>query len=230
MAEPIVAPAPTSSWQRWMPLAGVAAVILWVIGFLVGGPDSPDFENATGQEWLSYVTGNENQILTSRVLFLLGVLLFLVFLGALRSSLRTAEGGPAFWTAVAFGSGIATAALLIANATPLLAAAIAADVLEPGAAQALGLAEIAFFIGAEVAAATFLVAAGLLTIRTAVLPRWLGWASLALALVLLILPIGWAGLLLGFPLWVLVVSVLLWRRGQQTAPPRQTTTAAMTPG
>ena len=212
-----------------MPLTGVAAVILWVIGFLVGGPDSPDFQNATGQEWLTYITDTEGRVVTSRALFLLGSFLFLLFLGTLRARLLAAEGEPARWTAAAFGSGIATAVLLIANATPGLAAALSADALEPAAAQALGLAEIAFFVGAEIAAAALLVATGLLAVLTRVLPAWLGWASFAVALLLLILPIGWAALLIGFPLWVLVVSVLLWRRGERPELPRQAATTEATP-
>ena len=38
-----------------------------------------------------------------------------------------------------------------------------------------------------------------------------------LALLLLILPIGWIALLIGFRLWVLIVSVLLWRTGERPA-------------
>jgi hypothetical protein len=61
---------------------------------------------------------------------------------------------------------------------------------------------------------------GLLYIRTRVLPAWVGWASLVLALVMLIPPIGWAGLLLGFPLWTVLVSVLLWMRpAAEPSPP-----------
>ena len=228
MAEPFVGARRAWAWERWTPLAGVAAVLLWVIALLVGG-GGPDFQNAAGQEWLTYITGNEGQIQASRTLFLLGAFLFLLFLGTLRARLLAAEGEPGRWTAAAFGSGIATAALLIANVTPTLAASLAADALDPAAAQAVGLAEIAFFIGAEIAAAALLAATGVLALLTRVLPAWLGWASLAVAVLLLILPIGWAALLIGFPLWVLVVSVLLWRSGERPALPSRTTTPEATP-
>jgi hypothetical protein len=52
---------------------------------------------------------------------------------------------------------------------------------------------------------------------TASLPRWLAWVSLVVALALIILPIGWAALLFAFPLWVLVVSYLLWSASPDTA-------------
>ena len=217
VARPLAAPAPTSALERWAPLAGVAAVVLWVIAVLIENDSPPDFEKATGREWQAYVTENEEKILLSRLLFLLGVFLFFFFLATLRARLRAAEGGEGRWAAAAFGGGIGTSTLLIAFAAPGLAAALAADALEPAAAQALGVIEIGFFAGAEIAAAVLLVATGLLAIRTAVLPVWLGWASLPLALLLLILPIGWIALLIGFPLWVLIVSVLLWRTGERAA-------------
>jgi hypothetical protein len=52
----------------------------------------------------------------------------------------------------------------------------------------------------------------------AVLPRWLAWASLVVALTLLIAPVGWAALIFGFPIWVVIVSVLLWMPGTTARP------------
>jgi hypothetical protein len=224
VAEPAVAP--RGAWERWAPLAGVAAVVLWVIGIASGG-EVPDTFEATGEEWLAYITGNEGRILTSRLLLLLGYFLFIVFLGTLRTRLLAFEGEPRHWTALAFGSGIATAAMLVASATTILAAAAAADGLEPAAAQALAVAEYAFFIGAEITGAGLLVATGVLALRTAVLPGWLGWASLVIALALLVLfgPVGFIAIVVGFPLWVLVVSILLWRRGEQAVRARDGTSS-----
>ena len=68
-----------------------------------------------------------------------------------------------------------------------------------------------FYIGVELFAAVLVGATGLVALRTAVLPRWLAWVSLLLALVLLIPPIGWAGILLGVPVWTLLLSLLLTR-------------------
>jgi hypothetical protein len=104
--------------------------------------------------------------------------------------------------------------MLIGTSTPVLAASSAADGLEPSAAQALGVVEYAFFIGAGIAGASLLAATGMLAIRTAVLPNWLGWASLVIALLMLTIigPIGFIAIVIGLPLWVLVVSILLCRR------------------
>ncbi len=105
--------------------------------------------------------------------------------------------------------------MLLAIVAPGGAGAFANDALEPAAAQSLGMMSFIFFIAAQVFAAAFFVAPALAAIRSGVLPSWLAWVSVALAVVLLT-PIGFLALLIGFPLWVLVVSVLLWQA--QTRP------------
>jgi uncharacterized protein (DUF58 family) len=56
-------------------------------------------------------------------------------------------------------------------------------------------------------------------VRLRALPVWLGWVSFLLALLLLILPIGWVGVVFGLPLWMIATSVLLYLRApaQQVA-------------
>jgi hypothetical protein len=201
------------AWGRWAPLVGVAAVVLWVVGIAVD-PGVPDLFVDSGEEWLTFVSDNEGGILVSRLLLLIGDFLFILFLGTLRTRLSAVEAEPRHWTAIAFGGGLVTAAMLIGTSTPVLAASSAADGLEPSAAQALGVVEYAFFIGAGIAGASLLAATGMLAIRTAVLPTWLGWASLVIALLMLTIigPIGFIAIVIGLPLWVLVVSILLCRR------------------
>jgi hypothetical protein len=222
MAEPFVSPRPASAWERWAPLAGIAAVVLLAVGVLIGAFGGPEPNEGTGQEWLTYFRDDGGKIYISTLIFLLGVVLFIWFLGRLRVALLAAEGETGHWTTVAFGSGMATAVMLLAIVTPGVAGAFSSDALEPAAAQALGLVAFAFFVGAQVLAAVLLAATALVALRTAVLPTWLGWASLVVA-VLLLTPIGFIGLLIGFPLWVLIVSVLLWRRGDPAVAAGQTT-------
>jgi hypothetical protein len=80
-----------------------------------------------------------------------------------------------------------------------------------------------FFVGAEVSAIVLTLATGLVALRTGALPRLFGWLSVLLAVWLAIGPIGWAGLLLGFPLWVVAAAVLL------VSPPRAGSPAADEP-
>jgi hypothetical protein len=114
-------------------------------------PGVPDLFVDSGDEWLTFVSDNEDGILVSRLLLLIGDFLFILFLGTLRTRLSAVETEPRHWTAIAFGGGLLTAAMLIGTSTPVLAASSAADGLEPSAAQALGVLEYAFFIGAGIA-------------------------------------------------------------------------------
>ncbi|HEU5065570.1 MAG TPA: hypothetical protein VFT86_06740 [Gaiellaceae bacterium] len=98
-----------------------------------------------------------------------------------------------------------------------MAAAIADDVdLSEQAAVAIRVVGDVFFLGGEMSLAVLLAASGVHALRTGSLPRWLAWVSLVIALALVILPIGWAALLFVFPLWVLVVSYLVWSGSAET--------------
>ena len=202
-------------WERYGGLSGVVAVALWVLGFALFATTGVD--GANGARELRDAYGDDgNVLLLAGPLFVLGGTAFLWFLGALRTRLLAAEGAPGSLTAIAYATGIATAVFLSALPLGDVAAALADnDELEPAAAQALKEIGTGAFVGAEFTAVGFLVAVALLILRTHALPRWLAWVSLALGALLLIGPIGWLGLIVGFPLWVLSVSVLLHRSGRE---------------
>lgn len=199
-------------WERLAALSGVVAVALWVIGIVIQESSNLPGDEAGGDEVLAWFASEENTILAGGFVFMLGVLFFFVFLAALRVRLLEAEGPVGFLTALVFGAGIAAALSLLMLPAPDMSGALSNDELTGDAALAVNSLGDMFFLGAELASALLIAAAGLIFIRTRVLPAWLGWASLVVALWLLIPPIGWAGLLLGVPLWTILVSVLLWMR------------------
>jgi hypothetical protein len=206
-------------WERLAALSGLVAVALWVIGVVL-----EEVSNLPGEdpnEILSWFQDESNTILSGAFIFMLGSLFFLIFIGALRVRLVRAESESAFLSAIAFGAGLVVVALTLLIPGPNLAGALAEDDLTPEAAQALTVVDDAFFVGAELAAALLLVATGLAILRYGALPRWVAWISFLFALWLLIPPIGWAGLLVGVPLWTIIVAVLLWMRsGDESAAAR----------
>ena len=212
-------------WKRLSPLTGIVAVALWVIATLITeGAATTDAD--TPQEMLAAYRDDTGAILSGSFLFMVGTAFFLWFLGSLRSRLFAAEGPPAHLSGIAFAGGIATAVCLLLMPAPHVAATINEDDLTAEAAHTLGTIDDAFFVGAEIAAIVLLVATGLLALRTGVLPRWLGYVSLVVAVWLVIGPIGWLALLLAFPVWVILVSVLLMQRaGAERELPAAGTTA-----
>jgi hypothetical protein len=214
-------------WERLQPLTGVFAVGLWVIGGAILDSAAPDVEG--GERVLANYQENGGTILAGGFIFQLGCLFFIWFLGTVWARLRWAEGGIGRLATTAFGGGIATAVFLLALPGADMAGALNEDEIAASTAEALRTVGDIFFIGAELSAAVLVAAVGLVAILTGALPRWVGWVSLALGLWLLIAPVGWAGLLFGFPLWVLLVSFFLWRAATgvvatgRTAPPPEAT-------
>jgi hypothetical protein len=200
--------------ERWLPLTGVVAVVLWVIGVFVLENASPG-RDASADEIVAYFDDESTNIFIGAFLFALGTVFFVWFLGSLRAAFLAAEGHPGRLTAVVFAGGVGKAVFDLGVVGGMSAGAIAvdeADLLTPGAAQALFYIDDAFFVGAEFMALVFMLAAGALILTKRALPVWLGWLALLIALGLLVIPIGWAFLLFGVPLWVLLASALLFMR------------------
>lgn len=206
-------------WERLAPLAGVLAVVLWVIAIVVvesaGQPDD------TPAALLAYFETEEATTYAGGLLFFLGTLLFVAFAASLRQAVAERGGGANRLAAIVYGAAVMKAVFDMAFIAPQISGVVAANEsdapLDPAAAQALWSVGDGFFVAAEFAAALLLATTAIAAFRTRVLPVWLAWASLVVAVALVIPPIGWAALIFGIPLWVLVVSLLLWSRGRQPA-------------
>jgi hypothetical protein len=148
---------------------------------------------------------------------------FLWFVGSLRARLAAAEAPVDHLTATAFAGGIVAAACALLLPAADMAGALSEGQLTPDAAIVFNNLDYAFFLGAEFASAVLVAAAGLVILGTRFLPRWLGWVSLLLALVLLIAPVGWAALLFGMPIWTILVSLFLFLRPSPVVLPPPTT-------
>ena len=65
---------------------------------------------------------------------------------------------------------------------------------------------------------TFALASGLVVLRTRIFPLWLGWVIFALGIVSFAPAVGFFA---AFPVfgWIVIVSVILFRRGDAPVPP-----------
>jgi hypothetical protein len=198
------------TWERYAPLTGVAAVVLWVLGaFLLEKDDRPDGKDTAA--FVAWVQENDTTILAGAIVFGFGTLFFLWMLGSLRAALFAAEGGTGRLATLAFGSGVATAISLMFTYLPHAQAAFDHENTSATGIEALVRVGDSFFGGAVLFSIPLLVAVGLAILRFGALPRWLAWFSLLLALVMAIPTLGFFGIVVGLPLWVLATSVLLFR-------------------
>lgn len=210
------------AWERFAPLAGVLAVVLWVVGVILVESSGTPGDEASAQELVAYYEEDSASILAGSFVFMLGTAAFVWFLGSLRERIQWREGAGSRLAATTFGAGILTSAMMIAFVAPEAAAAFGSDqldrALEPGAVDALALVGDGFFIGAEAALVVFFLAAGVAALRSRALPAWLGWISIVFAVAAILPWIGWAIVIWGLPLWVLVASI--WMLVRPSAPDR----------
>ena len=201
-------------WDRYAPLTGIAAVVLWVLGiFLEEASDPPrDEDERSGEALMTWFTDNETEIVVANVIFIVGCLAFMWFIASLASSLRAVEGLPGRLSSLAFAGGMLAGFSLIVSAASRVQGAIEGDDLTPDSALTLDMVGNMFFGGAEMTGVLLMLGAALAILRTRLLPAWLAWFSLFLAVLLLIVPIGWIGVIAGLPIWTLITSVLLFRR------------------
>lgn len=197
-------------WQRWGPLSGVAYVILFLVGILAGEDGPGD----TPEEHVAYYADAGNRTKDFAIFFVLVAagLLFLWFLAGLRGILVRAEGEVARWTALAYGAGIASAALFLGAASLFVAPAGSAGDesfrnVNPSAVNILGNAGYAMFVCSIMVAALLVLATSIVALRTLVLPRWLSLAGFVVA-PLLLLAIFFVPVFLWLA-WILAVSAVL---------------------
>jgi hypothetical protein len=205
------------------PLTGVLAVALFVVGALVHDVigDPPDGD-APASEFSSYYQEEDGSIWGASVLISLGIVFFLWFAGTLRAALHGVEGGVGRLASTAFAGAVATATLILAGfGTQVSAAILVSDrdaPIDPEVAVAFWWVGDGMIVGAFYATAVLLAASGFVFLRTRDLaPRWFGWVTLALALVLLVPFVNWIGFF-AFAAWVVVASLLLWRSAERSAP------------
>lgn len=200
----------------WVPLTGVAFVVLALVAVFVGG-EPPDADSPV-QEIVDHYRDNEDAIFAGALLLGLAGTLLIFFAGVLRKVLREAEGEGGVLSLVAFAGAVVLAIGAAIDGTISIALADKADTIDPAAVQALQALWDNDFLPLAMGTAVFLFASGLSIVRHAALPKWLGWAAILFAVISLT-PIGFAGFI-GGAVWILVVSVLLTLkfRGHDASP------------
>lgn len=197
--------------KDWLaPLTGVVFIVLIIVGFIVTG-EPPD-ANDPVQDIVDFYVDEKNSIEAGVFILALGTVFFIFFANYLRTVFRETSLSATILVGAAIfavGGGI--------DGTILIATAEAADDIEPTSVQTLQALWDNDFVPFAIGITVFLVSVGLSILRTAVLPKWLGWIVLVLALVS-VTPAGF----IAFPgtgLLVLVLSIWLTLRARRAAAP-----------
>ena len=192
--------------KRWLvPLTGLLFVVLALVGSLIGG--EPKDAGNPAQEIVDHYVDNKSSIIIGAAIFGLACVALVFFASYLRSVLRRAEGEGGMLSPLTLVGAAIMAVGLAIDATLLFAIAEAADDLEPASVQTLQAFWDNDFMPIAVGTVVFLLSSGILIARYGVLPKWLGWVAIVLAIAG-ITPAGFFAFLAG-GLWIAVVSVLL---------------------
>jgi hypothetical protein len=209
------------SLNRLAPLSGVLFLILALAAFFLLG-ETPATDDSTA-EVLEFWQDNEDEAMFSAVLISLAALTLVWFGGCLRVALRAADPAPGRLSAVAFGGTlIAAAGIALFGGIEFSIGDTVGDV-PPEVTQTLSVMDSDMFFVSVVGLAAMQLATGLLTLRTGVLPRWLGWVSILIGIVFFT-PAGFVSFLLTL-VWVALVGVMLYLRegsaatGSAASPP-----------
>jgi hypothetical protein len=204
-------------WQRLLALSGAAFALLFVVGWFTGGGITPHYA-APDQDWTNWARDNRWNGRISAFLMLLAGFVFLYFMGAIRSVLGSAESpvrGSGQLARVVFGGALTgMAGMAMASVTLAAASTNGADV-NPVVSKAVATAAGGPFLVAAMGFAAFLMAAGLLTLRTGVLARWTGIVALTGAVCFLITFLTVIdgttdGSPFGYAFFPAIVSLVIW--------------------
>lgn len=205
---------PAEALDRRIPLvAGIAFTVLVAVGNGLQG-STPSL-HGEAQAVADFYEARPLLTSLGMTLSLISVFFLAAFLAALRDLLARVDGPADFLSTMAWGGGVSAMAALTSgfalNALGALRgradgqiAPESAVVFYEGGLALTGLA-------ATLSLAVLLAPTAVAALRYGALPRWLGWITAVLAALGLVTPISFLLFLL-FPLWVLAVSIVMFRR------------------
>jgi hypothetical protein len=206
---------------RWVPISGVLYVILWVVVIFLLDSDPGD-SDADIVSWYAD-SGNRDQQVIAFFLVLAASLCFVWFLSVLRGRLAQAEGTAGTKTALAFGAGLVAVTLWTIAMTVWMSISFAVDdsdefVVDPNTERLFSNFGYALWFGGTTIALLVVLCTALVGLKGGLIPRWLAWVSVLVAITMLasfaFIPfLIWLG-------WVLVVSLvwLFWKPAADVAP------------
>lgn len=192
-------------------LAGVVFAVLFATVIILLRSSLPEGA-APGSQWLE--SGNSRIRVASELMPFAGIA-FLWFVGVVRDGMGRLEDR--FFSTVFLGSGLLFLAMMFASAAVGAGLANADHALGDLSGSGVGvfgqmvLLKLSKTYALRMAA-VFMMSLATIWKRTGLMPGWLVWLSYLMAVILIIAGDTTMWLSLSFPIWVLVVSVLLLMR------------------
>jgi hypothetical protein len=169
-------------WAKYGAAAGAIAVVLYLIGGALSG--TPEDYGGPPAAAVAYLDEKGDGIQLGAAFFAAAVAFLLWFLATVASLARASGSAPGRAGSVAFGCGVASVALFMADDAALVVGTLRPENMAAEPELAAALLDFSFV---AIAMASFLTAAvfaafGVIALRDRALwPPWLGWVALAAA-------------------------------------------------
>ncbi|HUG13654.1 MAG TPA: hypothetical protein VMM78_01440 [Thermomicrobiales bacterium] len=190
---------------------GAVAGILFAVLFFASSmfdpnPPSPDEPSAAIAAYMSDADRNLDLITTLQVA---AVFCLIVFVSSLRQVLRTGSSESDWLSSIAYGGGLVAAGVMLIGASFTLAnKSIGNYGDDTQVAKMLFAIQWDFAMVLAPAFGALVAASAAAILRGAPLPRWVGWFSILVAVLLLAPGFYWIGVLATM-VWVIVVGVTI---------------------
>ena len=209
------------NWERWGRAAGVAFVVFTIAAFIVGG--EPPKVSDPAADVVAYFDGDRGQVLVSSFLFAVALGFWIWFGGTLANNLRNRGEGRVAATIIGAVAVFVSIQLMAAAMNGILAHSVARSG-EDGVVQALFNLTWGLDVVAAIPSAVFFLAASLGLVRAGMIPAWLSWGGVGVAVLFILRSTNWAREGFWSPtgeyvfiliplalLWILIASVILFR-------------------
>jgi hypothetical protein len=200
---------------KYAPLAGIVWVVVLIASF-VWGSDTPNTDASTAKV-VKYWSDHDSDQIAVSIMLAVGLIFFVWFAGSLRSALRAAEGATGRLSAISFGGALLFAAGGVISVSLTFAVADTVGEVPPLVTQSLSVLSDDVWFWAPIGMALVLLPTAVVAFRTGFLSKWLAWLT-ALIVVVFFTPIAFFALIAS-QLWILGVSIMLFRRGRAPAAP-----------
>lgn len=199
-------PKPESAAVAGIVYALAAGAALLIINSIPKGMSETQWS-----DWISD-SANTTPVYWSVTLATFAAVAFLWFIAVIRR--RLGEREDKFFASVFFGSalvyvGLWLVAASIVGAPTVLNSLTGATITWDGYLLIEGIAgSLLVYVGPRIQA-IFVASTSMMFIRTGVVPKWLGYAGLVLAVAMFLLPVVWSPIGLGLPVFVLITSLVV---------------------
>jgi hypothetical protein len=203
------------SVARWAALGGLVYVVLFVVGTILFFSGAPSGDSAPAKfiQWYSD-GGHRDRIQFGWIIIGLSVIFLIWFIGALRRAVSVVDGEGILTGLVSLGGGIYAALALAAVAVSDGIRTMSDDTYQhrvfPELIHAADDATWVMHATGAAALGVMITAASLAFMWSAVWPKWAGWLGVVVG-ILALASIAFFPQFL-FLLWILVVSVWMFRR------------------